>query len=174
MGQENSDCCCGSSCGCNDPVSTERKVVIDFLYLDLSVCCRCQGTDATLAEAVEEVSKVLQAAGVQVVINKVNIINEELARKYKFVSSPTIRVNGRDIQAEVRESACESCGDLCGDTVDCRVWVYQGEEYTEPPKAMLIDEILKEVYGPGSNQPVDQEYVLPDNLRQFYQAMGRK
>jgi len=174
MGQENSDCCCGSSCGCNDPVSTERKVVIDFLYLDLSVCCRCQGTDATLAEAVEEVSKVLQAAGVQVVINKVNIINEELARKYKFVSSPTIRVNGRDIQAEVRESACESCGDLSGDTVDCRVWVYQGEEYTEPPKAMLIDEILKEVYGPGSNQPVDQEYVLPDNLRQFYQAMGRK
>lgn len=60
-------------------------------------------------------------------------------------------MNGRDIQLEVKESLCDSCGDLCGDTVDCRIWVYQGKDYTIPPKAMIIEAILREVYG-GSQE----------------------
>ncbi len=73
---------------------------------------------------------------------------------------------------DVKESLCESCGDLCGDEVECRVWVYQGKEYTVPPKAMIMEAILKEVYGgdKGSNI-VEQEYVMPENLKQFYAAM---
>jgi hypothetical protein len=80
--------------------------------------------------AVSEVSKVLEATGVEVAVNKINVINEELARKYKFVTSPTIRINGNDIQMDFKESLCESCGDLCGDDVECRVWVHEGKEYT--------------------------------------------
>jgi len=72
---------------------------------------------------------VLEATGTEVVLNKINVNTEELAVAYKFKSSPTIRVNGHDIQIEVRESLCESCGDLCGDEVYCRVWVYQGNEW---------------------------------------------
>jgi len=109
-------------------------LVIDFLYLDLSVCTRCQGTDTSLDEALAEVSRVLEATGTEVIVNKINVNTEELAIKHRFLSSPTIRVNGHDIQMEVKESLCESCGDLCGDEVDCRVWVYQGKEYTVPPK----------------------------------------
>ncbi len=48
---------------------------------------------------------------------------------------------------EGKESKCESCGDLCGDDVDCRIWLYQGKEYTSPPPAMIVDAILREVYG---------------------------
>lgn len=144
-----SDCSCGPGCcdASTDMKAENKRIIIDFLYLDLSVCIRCQGTDTNLDEALEEVSKVLEATGVEVILNKINVLSEELARQHKFISSPTIRVNGNDIQIDAKESLCESCGDLCGDEVDCRVWVYQGKEYTIPPKAMIIEAILKEVYG---------------------------
>jgi hypothetical protein len=107
MMNDNSGCCsCGPGCceSIADIAIDKRKIVIDFLFLDLSVCTRCQGTDTSLDEALVEVSKVLEATGTEVVLNKVNVISEELAAEYKFVSSPTIRVNGHDIQMEVKES----------------------------------------------------------------------
>ena len=70
--------------------------------------------------------------------------------------------------------SCESCGDLCGDNVDCRVWVYQGQEYTVPPKAMIIDAILKEVYNSNDKKEEMQEYILPENLKRFYETMKKK
>jgi len=110
-----------------------------------------------------------------VAVNKINVKTAELAEKYEFISSPTIRINGQDIQLETRESLCESCGDLCGDEVDCRVWVYQGREYNVPPKGMIIEAILKAVY--GGQAPVEtgaSSYVMPENLRDFYTAMAKK
>jgi hypothetical protein len=141
----------------NDLTSTEnvlspqRRIDVEFLYLDLSVCARCQGTEASLEEAISEVARVLEQTGVEIGVQKIYVKSDEQARALGFVSSPTIRVNGRDIQAEVRESVCDSCGDLCGGEVECRVWLYQGREYTVPPKGMIIDAILREVYG-GSDE----------------------
>lgn len=117
----------------------------------------------------------MEAADIDVNLNKVNISNEKLAREYRFVSSPTIRINGRDIQLEVKESLCESCGDLCGDAVDCRVWVYQGKEYTVPPKGLIINAILGEVYGgSGDNHQEQQEYELPENLKRYFEGVRVK
>lgn len=193
--KKETSCCSGStSTGCCSPSETAdrnqapeagstlktgkttRKLKIDFLYLDLEVCTRCQGTGNTLDEAIGDVANVLQAAGIEVLINKVNVISEELAIQYQFVSSPTIRIDGRDIAMDVKENLCESCGDLCGDSVDCRVWTWQGIEYDQPPKAMVIDAILKAVYGaPDSSNPEPaQTYQLPDNLHHFYTAMKQK
>lgn len=167
----NSDGCCSSS---NESAIDKRELIIDFLYLDVTVCKRCQGTDNSLDEAILDVSNVLKATGIDVKLNKINVLNEELAKKYKFLTSPTIRINGRDIQMDYKESLCESCGDLCGDEVDCRVWVYQGKEYTKPPKAMMIEAILKEVYGGCSEQQKQDEYEIPENLRKFYKSMTSK
>lgn len=166
-------CCCQSDeqncCTCQTEKETKKRtIVIDFLYLDLSVCTRCQGTDQTLDEAIREVAKVLEVTGVEVVVNKINVISETLAIRYQFESSPTIRIDGRDIQLEVRESSCESCGDLCGDEVDCRAWVYRGIEYSEPPKAMIVEAILKAVYGNEQETLKNKVYVLPENLKKFY------
>ena len=169
-------CSCAPGCCGKIPDKTvnKRQITIDFLYLDLSVCTRCQGTDTVLDEALAEVSKVLQATGAEVILSKINVNSEELAVAYKFISSPTIRVNGHDIQMEVKESLCESCGDLCGDEVDCRVWVYQGKEYTVPPKGMIIEAILKEVYGENrGHNDTEQQYIVPENLRRFYSALER-
>ena len=52
--------------------------------------------------------------------------------------------------------------------------VYQGKEYTVPPKGMIIEAILKEVYGENRGQnDTKQEYVVPENLKRFYSAMER-
>lgn len=167
-----SDGCCGSSA---KPEINKREIVIDFLYLDVTVCERCQGTDKSLDEAIGEVANILAATGIDVKVNKINVLNEELAIKHKFLTSPTIRINGKDIQMDYKESLCESCGDLCGDEVDCRVWIYQGKEYSSPPKAMIIEAILKEVYGEKSEkQEKKKEYVIPENLRKFYKSRRSK
>lgn len=175
--------CCTGAPGCCTPASTgqmidigqpRKQIMIDFLFLDLTVCDRCQGADTSLDEALADVANVLQATGIGVAVNKINVNTAELAEAYKFISSPTIRINGQDIQMDVKETLCESCGDLCGDQVDCRVWVYQGQEYTVPPKGMIIEAILKAVYGgmPSAQEPA--EYVMPENLRNFYAVMANK
>ena len=171
--------CCSMSCGCEEHnyAAEKKKIIIDFLYLDLNICTRCQGTEDSLEEAIEDVAKVLELAGTEVVVNKIHIDSKEKAIQYRFESSPTIRINGKDIQLEMRESLCESCGDLCGDEVDCRVWVYKGKEYNVPPKAIIIDAILREVYSDKKaqlNDRVDREaYQLPENLRRFFESIEK-
>lgn len=151
------DCCQPQNMGCSwdvgcckiteqEQIEKNNKITIDFVYLDLNVCDRCHGTDEVLGEAIEDVAKVQELTGAEIVVNKIHINNKEKATQHKVLTSPTIRVNGRDIQMKFKESLCESCGDLCDDEVDCRVWIYKGKEYTVPPKAMIVDAILREVY----------------------------
>ena len=159
-----------------DNTDPKRHLDIEFMYLDLSVCTWCQSTESNLEEAISEVAKVLKATGVDVNLRKIHIQSEEQARELRFLSSPTIRINGRDIQLDGKESNCESCGDLCGEDVDCRIWIYQGKEYTAPPKGMIIDAVLREVYG-GALQSIEkpaQSEEVPDNLRKFFAAKHRK
>jgi hypothetical protein len=74
---------------------------------------------------------------------------------------------------EAKESLCESCGDLCGDEVDCRVWIYNGKEYNVPPKAMIIDAILREIYGSSGSSDIDENnpfilfFLLPYDKATF-------
>lgn len=167
--------CCTSKCNCCEPKLGEKKLVIDFLYLDLSVCQRCQGTESNLEQAIGEVQAVLKAAGFEIIVNKININTMELAQKYQFLSSPTIRINGIDIDMEVKETPCGDCGDLCGDSVDCRVWVYEGSEYNEPPKALIINAILQFIYNDNKpNHTEKKEYKLPNNLKLFFEGLERK
>jgi len=176
--EKEKDCCSSQCCSSEtENQSEKRKIILDFLFLDLGVCTRCQGTDNNVDEAIAEVSKVLETTGIALEINKIHIDNIEKARKFKFESSPTIRLNGKDIQLDIKESVCESCGDLCGDEVDCRVWVYQGKEYTVPPKGMIIDAILREIYSGGSILKKDEEkkeFMLPENLVKFFASKEKQ
>jgi len=93
-----------------------------------------------------------------------------LAVQYRFVSSPTIRVNGMDICTELKESDCKDCGDICGDSVDCRVFVYEGNEYEQPPAAAIIDGILHALYGAPA-QMEQKSYDLPENLINYFNSL---
>lgn len=165
--------CCFCSGGCCTPSQKEKLITIDFLYLNLSTCRRCQGAETSLDSAIKEVSGVLEAAGFRVIVNRINITSKELAIQHRFLSSPTIRINGSDIALDLKESSCTDCGDLCGEDVDCRVWVYDGVEYNEPPKELIVNAILKEIYGERKAEPQSrEEYYLPGNLRVFFDGLS--
>ena len=166
--------CCCSSKNCYGTPQPKKPLTIDFLYLDTTVCGRCQDTEAALDEAVSSVTVVLDAAGYAVTVNKVNITTREIAIQHRFVSSPTIRVNGNDIAVELRESTCEDCGELCGDTVDCRGWVYNGIEHSAPPKELIVNAILREVYNPTQGEPERGLYQLPQNQETYFTAKANK
>jgi len=161
------------------PSTASRKIEIEFLYMDLTACTRCIGTDVQLEEALTDVSHILEAAGVAVSVRKTLVESEEQAKALGFFSSPTIRINGKDIALEFRESRCESCEACAGNVpVNCRVWVFQGKEYTEAPKAMIVNAILRAVYRdepsqePPEQPPASQE--VPENLRRFFSAKAAK
>jgi hypothetical protein len=157
------------------PAST-RELLIDFLYFDLETCTRCRGTDANLEAALADVGHVVAAAGVDVSVRKTLVASAEQARMLGFVSSPTIRVNGQDIALELRESSCAECGEACGceGSIDCRVWVWQGQEYTQAPPAMIVDAILQAVFSgvPQAAAPVPMGAV-PDNVVRFFAGKER-
>lgn len=170
--------CGGDSCQtesqeANAPIA-RKQLEIEFLYLDLTQCNRCQGTESNLEDAIADVASVLQATGVDVTVQKIHVQSKAQAIAHQFVSSPTIRINDRDIQLDVRENQCNACGDLCGESVDCRIWVYQGEEYPSPPKAMIIDAVLQAVYSKPNGSAAQEAvaYVVPENLKRFFQGMG--
>lgn len=151
---------------------------IDFMYLDLSVCERCRDTETTLEEAIHEVTRVLETTGDEVALNKIHVTSEEQAADLGFLVSPTIRVNGRDIQMNYRESLCDSCGTLCEceGGVSCREWEYQGQWYTAPPKGLIIESVLKAVYGGIAEERVDLGEVgdTPDNLKRFFSGLSKQ
>ena len=156
------------------PASPDQ-LVIDFMYLDLETCTRCQGTDANLEVALAEVGRVLEATGAAVSVRKTLVASAEQARMLGFVSSPTIRVNGTDIARELRESSCAECGEACGcdGAIDCREWVWQGQEYAVAPTAMIVDAILREVYGAGERALAPVPAALPENLERFFAGKTR-
>jgi hypothetical protein len=156
--------------------ASPRQVDIDFLYLDLETCTRCRGTDANLEAALAEVGRVLGAAGTEVAVRKTLVASEEQARALGFVSSPTIRVAGQDIALELRESSCAECGEACGcdGEIDCRVWVWQGDEHTAAPPAMIVDAILREVYGGEERASAPVPAALPENLERFFAGKAQR
>lgn len=169
--------CCpdsGAIC-CGERSDAAKSIVIDFMYIDLSVCERCQGTGNTLEEAIGDVKKVLEAAGYDIKVNYIHVQTEEQAAELGFVSSPTIRINGQDIQLDVKETLCESCGQLCGEDIDCRVWVYEGKEYTVPPKPMIVNAILKHIYRNNAVQDGRrrEKAEVPANLKKFFAKVKR-
>lgn len=172
--------CCGTagevkstSACCSTPA--EKILDIDFLYLDLNTCERCIGTGDTLDEALQDVSSVLKASGYQVNLRKTNITTKELAEEFEFRSSPTIRINGKDIAMEVMETPCKDCGDICNGSVDCRVWEHNGTLYDQPPKELVVDAIMRTVYGSRDTLTISQgPYVLSENLRAFFEGAKKK
>ena len=161
---------------------TTRELEIELLALDLSTCTRCTGTLENIEKALSLVRGAIEATGTTVELRKTVVDSVEAAREHRFVSSPTIRVGGRDIVLETRESPCESCSDLCGcsEGTSCRVWTYQGAEHTEAPVGLIVEALLGELVGDGpvgdgpvgngSAAPATDAYELPDNLRRFFAA----
>ena len=127
-----------------------RAIVVEFLYLDDQVCGRCRETGRNLDAALDALAAVLAATGVQVTVDRRHVRTEDEARALGFMASPTIRVDGRDIQPEPGLDRCEDCGSLCGcdGGIDCRLWRWRGERYTAAPVPMIMEAILATAFAP--------------------------
>ena len=165
-------CSCGGSCGGEVPAL--RTVLVEYLYLDLNTCERCVGTDQELREVLDTLSPALALAGYAIDYQKIEMTTREIATAHHFLSSPTIRVNGRDICAAVAENDCGCCGEISGTQVDCRVFEYGGETFEVPPKAMLAEAILSAIFGNNGGIQPESDYTLPDNLKSFYDGKQKK
>jgi hypothetical protein len=132
-----------------------------------------------IERAIEAVRQVLEVTTTTVRVRKLVIESEEDARAQRFVSSPTVRVDGRDIVVETLESPCDSCTDLCGCSqgTSCRVWRYQGAEHTEAPVGLIVEALLREIAasvpGPPRAEAIG-DYELPKNLRDFFAGRAVK
>ena len=161
-------------CSCDGADCGSRKVLVEYLYLDLQSCDRCIGTDSVLEDVLRTLTPVLQLAGYEVEYNKVQMESAEIAKQYRFLSSPTIRVNGQDICQSVAENSCGCCSDMSGTDVDCRVFEYEGGRYEVPPKEMIAEAILKAVFGQSRAAVCCDAYELPENLEAFYEGKQAK
>ena len=173
-GEEASSCDCGgetSACACGG--APGKTALVEYLYLDLHTCERCVGTDLELTEVLDTLAPALRLAGYEVEYRKTEMTDADTARRHRFVSSPTIRVNGRDIGGPVRENDCGCCGDIAGTDVDCRVWEAGGEAFEVPPREFLAEEILKALFGGAAANADPGAYALPENLATFYEGKGR-
>ena len=147
---------------------------IELLALDLNNCTRCVGTLDHIEKAIKIIQPVMEVMETQVNVERVVVKSEEQARRYQFVTSPTVRINGKDIAFETLESECESCTDLCGcdEGTSCRVWRYRGEEYTEAPVGLVVESILREIFGDSDDAlgATPAYSGVPENLRRFFRS----
>lgn len=81
--------------------------------------------------AIRLVQEVVAATGVQAEIREVGVPDAETARRLEFPGSPTVRVNGRDVEP----------GGPVPFGFGCRTYVYQGQRSGVPPRAWIENAI---------------------------------
>lgn len=127
----------------------EDEMKIQLLYiLDCSWCLK---TKKLIREVLDELK-------VEAEVEEILIDNKEKAKKYNFFGSPTVRINGQDIEEEILKERCLSCEELSQLTnkatkfvreeccLGCRVYSYKGRQYPYPPKG-LLKEVIKKLKG---------------------------
>lgn len=173
----------GCGCGCNatqpevhsdetKEIQASRKVLnVDLLVINLDICKRCVPTGDQLRTAVQLLKPAADALGIELRHHEIVVQTPAEAKVNALLSSPTIRLNGRDIAQDIRESVCESCGDLTNNTsVDCREWHYRGKVFSYAPLPLLTEAIM------GAMLNIDEMPLvvpasleeLPENLQRYF------
>lgn len=172
---------CGCGCSTTRPevpsdatkeTQAMRKVLnVDLLVINLDTCKRCVPTGDQLRTAVQLLKPVADALGIELRHHEIIVQTTAEAKVNALLSSPTIRLNGRDIAQDIRESVCESCGDLTNNTsVDCREWHYRGKVFPYAPLPLLTEAIM------GAMRNIDEMPLvvpapleeLPENLQRYF------
>lgn len=162
----------------------DRSVRVEFLYLDDTVCEPCSGTARALSECVDLLAASLTRLGIRLEVEKIRIDDEQAAISEKLLLSPTIRINGEDIDPARTEAACPSCGTLAGDAspISCRTWHWRGGVYHAAPVGMLVEAIMRAAlsaeHEDGSccgneccgDDAAGAGYEVPENLTRFFAA----
>jgi hypothetical protein len=95
------------------------------VHIRILACDECPNTRAT--EAL--VAKTLEELGVKAHLDFVEVHNEAEAAAYRFLGSPSVQVDGKDVEKERREDA-----PLFG----CRLYTRAGRRTGVPPRDMIV------------------------------------
>lgn len=171
----------GCGCGCSTVEAAEAQAAavpavtkvlnVELLVIDLTTCARCVPTGDQLQQAVRLLDPVAEVLGIALRHRQIVVQTAQEAKAHALLSSPTIRINGRDIEQDIRESLCESCGDLTENNtmVDCREWHYRGKVYSAAPLPLLVEAIMAAMLAidtpPVVPAPVE---TLPENLQRYF------
>lgn len=155
-------------------IEAMKPLKIEFLYLDLTSCDRCLGTEKNLSQAIDQMSDYAHSQGRIIELEPIEISSAELAIKHHFYTSPTIRIDSQDIQGDFLENDCACCGDICGTEVDCRSWHYEGQAYDVPPIGLITSAIRQAIDHKVLFRPAKPAYVLPENLERYFSALANK
>ncbi len=91
--------------------------------------------------SLEELKKAMKGAKAKI------SFKEKRLPKSKIRLSPTILINGRDIEkilnknSEKKSDLCSDCCRLVGHSVNCRAFTYKGKKYDYIPKEMIKEAI---------------------------------
>jgi len=172
-----SPCCAGTTtaqavAGTPADATAQRRLNIELLVIDLESCARCVPTGEQVRNAIELVAPAAEAQGIGLTYREIVVQTAEEAKARALLSSPTIRINGRDIDQDIRESECESCGDLTDNdvSVDCREWHYRGQVYSAAPLPFLVEKLMDAMLRLDEMPPVTPEPLaeLPENLVRYF------
>ncbi len=103
-----------------------RKVKVDILFWE-----GCP----SYPKVIDRVKKVLEDLGLDYEIEFIRVESEEDAEKLKFPGSPTIRINGEDIQKETANPPY---------SLSCRLYVIDGK-YLPAPTEDYIRRRIKDI-----------------------------
>lgn len=123
-------------------------IIMKIQLLYILDCPWCLKTKKLIKESLKDLK-------VKANIEEILIDSDKKARVYNFEGSPTVRINGKDIQEKINKGQCLPCEDLvensekmtkfikqeckCG----CRVYFYKDKQYPYPPKEMIKETIIK-------------------------------
>ncbi|MEM1275106.1 MAG: DUF2703 domain-containing protein [Pseudomonadota bacterium] len=146
---------------------------IEYLYLDLSHCTRCQDTRAELLKAIDLARPTLAALGAKITLRETHVTTATQAREAGFTLSPTIRINGRDIQPARHMSECQECGDLCNcqGGLSCREWEAGGTSHLAPPPELILAAIFGELAQTSPAQPPSENIT---EVERFFAAPSQQ
>ena len=114
---------------------------IEFLYYDKTSCSRCASTNKSVRLSLKELKSVLDDTKLKV------DFKEKKLPKSKIHLSPSILINGRDIErlvnknSKLKSNECVDCCKLAGHPVNCRTFTYKGKSYDYIPNGMILEAI---------------------------------
>ena len=153
-----------------------KRVRIELLYLDAETCDPCRATVASAERAAQELREALADRGIEVELDLTHVTDPVQARALGFVSSPTVRVDAREIALGVQEAHCGTCSANAGEPVACRTVSYEGERLDHTPTAMIVEAVLAHLRGGELPLPpaVDEDADAPTSVERYLRAIERQ
>lgn len=115
-----------------------QNITIEWRHLDVdgNTCERCGNTGDEVQQAVDALNRECAPHGVSFTLQETRLDAAGLA------DSNAILIGGHYIesllpQAQRRDSECRSCGDLVGDSVECRTVDIDGHSHETVPAELI-------------------------------------